>query len=166
MKKNLFFTFCFSFIPGAGQMYQDYMKRGISLMILFGIFVGIYAMVGIPIFLIPVPIMYAYSFFDTYNLRNKIGTDKEIQDKAIWEELGLEEFKNNKLNKSTNTFLGVILIFVGAYLVFNSILKDIGIRYDIYYLKIFSSYVLRYLPSVIIATLSIWVGIKLVINKK
>ena len=31
MKKNGFFTFCFAFVPGAGQMYQGYMKRGLSL---------------------------------------------------------------------------------------------------------------------------------------
>ena len=31
MKKNGFLTFCFAFIPGAGQMYQGYMKRGLSM---------------------------------------------------------------------------------------------------------------------------------------
>ena len=31
MLKNGFLTFCCAFIPGAGQMYQGYMKRGLSL---------------------------------------------------------------------------------------------------------------------------------------
>ena len=31
-KKSSFLTFCFSFLPGAGQMYMGFMKRGISLM--------------------------------------------------------------------------------------------------------------------------------------
>ena len=30
MQKNGFLTLCFSFIPGAGQMYQGYMKRGVT----------------------------------------------------------------------------------------------------------------------------------------
>lgn len=166
MKKNLFLTFCFSFIPGAGQMYQDYMKRGLSIMILFAIFIALYAMTGISLFMIPVPIIYAYSFFDTYNLRNKIGTDNELTDNVIWEEFGIEDYKNKNFTKKTNSFLGVILIFIGIYLVFNSILRDIGNRYDIEYLTLFSSYVIRYLPSVIISTLSIWFGIKLISNKK
>ena len=34
MKKNGFLTFCFAFIPGAGEMYQGYMKRGLSLVML------------------------------------------------------------------------------------------------------------------------------------
>ena len=31
MRKNGFFTFCCACIPGCGQMYQGYMKRGVSL---------------------------------------------------------------------------------------------------------------------------------------
>ena len=31
-KRSGFLSFCFAFIPGAGQMYQGYMKRGISIM--------------------------------------------------------------------------------------------------------------------------------------
>ena len=50
MKKNLFLTFCFSFIPGAGQMYQAYMKRGLSIMIIFASFIALIAIVNTPIF--------------------------------------------------------------------------------------------------------------------
>lgn len=35
MYKNGFLTLCFSFIPGAGQMYQGYMKRGLTQEICF-----------------------------------------------------------------------------------------------------------------------------------
>ena len=35
MKKNGILTFLFAFVPGAGQMYQGYMKRGLSLITLF-----------------------------------------------------------------------------------------------------------------------------------
>ena len=34
MKKNGILTLLFAFIPGAGQMYQGYMKRGLSLMLM------------------------------------------------------------------------------------------------------------------------------------
>jgi TM2 domain-containing membrane protein YozV len=34
-KKNSFLTFIFSLIPGAGQMYLGFMKRGLSLMSCF-----------------------------------------------------------------------------------------------------------------------------------
>ena len=35
MKKNGILTFLFAFVPGAGQMYQGYMKRGLSLITMF-----------------------------------------------------------------------------------------------------------------------------------
>ena len=34
-KKSGFLTFCFSLIPGAGEMYLGFMKMGVSLMGLF-----------------------------------------------------------------------------------------------------------------------------------
>lgn len=34
-KKRGFWTFCFSLIPGAGEMYLGFMKRGLSMMCLF-----------------------------------------------------------------------------------------------------------------------------------
>ena len=34
-RKSGFLTFCLAFCPGAGQMYQGYMKRGTSLVVLF-----------------------------------------------------------------------------------------------------------------------------------
>lgn len=166
MKKNGFLTFCFSFIPGAGQMYQDYMKRGFSIMAIFAIFFAIYAITGISIFLIPLPIIYAYSFFDTYNLRNKIGTDSQLKDSFLWNELSNYEEAQNNLMEKKNSFIGALLILIGIYLVFNSVIRDIGSRYDIKFLVILSQYVIRYLPSVIIATLSIWFGVKLMGNKK
>mgnify|MGYP000772273679 FL=1 len=39
MKKNAFLTFIFACIPGAGQMYYGYMKRGTSLLVYFCLFI-------------------------------------------------------------------------------------------------------------------------------
>ena len=36
-KKNRFLLFCFSFLPGAGEMYLGFMKTGISLLSIFAI---------------------------------------------------------------------------------------------------------------------------------
>mgnify|MGYP005819875781 CR=1 FL=1 len=52
MKKNLFFTFCFSFIPGAAQMYQTYMKRGLCIKVLFALANALESMIPIPLFMI------------------------------------------------------------------------------------------------------------------
>ena len=40
MMKNGILTFLFAFCPGAGQMYQGYMKRGLSLITMFCVAFG------------------------------------------------------------------------------------------------------------------------------
>ena len=48
MLKNGLLTLLFAFIPGAGQMYQGYMKRGLSLMLMCCV-IGVLAMLFAPI---------------------------------------------------------------------------------------------------------------------
>lgn len=73
MNKNGFFTFCFACIPGAGQMYQGYMKRGLSILTILLVAVGIGSIFYLDAFLVmAVLIIWMYSFFDTFNIRNQI----------------------------------------------------------------------------------------------
>ena len=46
MKKNAFLTFIFACIPGAGQMYYGYMKRGTSLLVYFCLFIMLGAIIS------------------------------------------------------------------------------------------------------------------------
>ena len=62
MKKNGILTLLFALIPGAGEMYQGYMKRGLSLITMFCLSVALGAWMGIQIFYIGAPILYMYSF--------------------------------------------------------------------------------------------------------
>ena len=75
-KKNSFFTFIFSFLPGAGEMYMGFMKRGLSLMILFWGVIGLATTTRIDTLLFLIPIIMLYSFFDVHNLNTL--TDEEL----------------------------------------------------------------------------------------
>ena len=66
MKKNGILTFLFAFVPGAGQMYQGYMKRGLSLITL--LFLCIMAGMLLEPLVLTALIVWMYSFFDTFNL--------------------------------------------------------------------------------------------------
>lgn len=166
MKKNGFLTFCFSFIPGAGQMYQGYMKRGLSIMLLFGIFTGITGVAGTPILAIPIPIIFAYSFFDTFNIRNRTGEQNQIKDDYVWNDFSDKDIFKGIKEKKINNFLGVVLIVIGIYILLDSVLSNIAHRLDLYYLSNFMNIVMRYLPSALIAVLSIYFGVKLVSRKR
>ncbi|MCI8617284.1 MAG: hypothetical protein HFJ60_03425 [Clostridia bacterium] len=160
MKKNLFFTFCFSFIPGAGQMYQNYMKRGLSLMCIAGIAFILATMLETVIFLIPFLIIMAYSFFDTYNIRNAIGTENEIKDNYILEVNGVDfdKIKGNRL-------LGVGILLVGIYLLINNVLYNM-VRYsEIDFLVDFIRTIRMYFPSLIVSAITIGIGIKMISKK-
>lgn len=71
MYKNGFLTLCFSFIPGAGQMYQGYMKRGLAHVIFFVIPLMIGG-VFFPVVMVLSAVVYMYSFFDSLNLRAQL----------------------------------------------------------------------------------------------
>lgn len=133
-------------------------------MIMFAISIAIFSMLNMPIFAIPIPIILAFSFFDTYNIRNKIGTDNQIKDEYVLscdylEKIGLKFDKKNNL-------VAAILIFIGLYVLFNNVFLSIASKYDIVILKIVLKTVSTYLPSVIIAILSIYVGIKFIGKKE
>ena len=154
MKKNLFLTFCFSFIPGAGQMYQNYMKRGLSLMCLAGVLLILAIMTETIIFVIPFLVVMAYSFFDTYNIRNAIGTQEQTKDDYVLKGLNFDKLKNNKL-------LGIGIILIGGYILLNNILygiaKDTGIQILIDAIRL----VRAYLPSIIVSAITIGAGVKM-----
>ena len=160
MKKNLFFTFCFSFIPGAGQMYQNYMKRGLSIMCLAGLLLIFATLLETVIFVVPFLVVMAYSFFDTYNIRVLIGTEQEIEDEYILKEIEVDfdKIKGNKL-------LGVGILLVGIYLLINNVLYNM-VRYsEIDFLVNFIRTIRMYFPSLIVSAITIGIGIKMISKK-
>ena len=164
MKKNLLFTFCFSFIPGAGQMYQGYMKRGVSIMSIAALFFMIAVMLGTPIFIFPFLVIYAYSFFDTFNIRNRIIQNEPHKDDYVWNSLELDGIINKLNNKKKQKIIGYILIIFGAYLIFQNILLELIYDLKLYFLYSIFNTLLHYLAPIIIAALCIYIGVKL-INK-
>ncbi len=164
-KKNAFFTFCFSLVPGAGQMYQNYMKRGVSIMLLFVAFIALAAMLSTPIFALPIIVIYAYSFFDTFNIRNKEKEEDEPHDEYIWNRLLSDSTFNTKIFKK-NKALGVVFVLVGIYLLLNNVLLNLAYHYDLYFLEDIIVMISRYLPAIIISILSIFIGMKMLSNKE
>lgn len=159
MKKNLFFTFCFSCIPGAGQMYQNYMKRGLSLMCIAGILLILAIMLETVIFVVPLLVVMSYSFFDTYNIRNLIDTDEKIKDDYILQGIDFDKVKGNKL-------LGFGIILVGAYLLLNNVLYGIAIETDIDFLIDSIRTIRTYFPSIIVSAITIGIGTKMISSNR
>ncbi|MEG1142947.1 MAG: hypothetical protein RSE41_11005 [Clostridia bacterium] len=152
MKKNLFFTFLFSFIPGAGQMYQGYMKRGLSIAIIAFMFIICNIFLNTPIFIIPFLVTMMYSFFDTYNLRN----NSSVQDDYLL----FNNLVKNRTNIFKNKYVAYALIILGLYILFNNIVFDLLQNSNIELLTEIIYKIKRILPSAVVSIIAIIFGFK------
>ena len=67
-KKNKFFTFIFSLLPGAAEMYMGFMKNGLSMMIIFFItFLPMAAFNSMEFMMLLSAVVWFYGFFHARN---------------------------------------------------------------------------------------------------
>lgn len=161
MKKNLFLTFIFSFIPGASQMYMSYMKRGFSIMTIFIALSMLSGIGGSPLFFLPMMLIMAWSFFDTWNLRNMDDEKrKEFKDELVWNTEDWKNFMPKTDDKKKKYGFGIALIVIGIYvmllMIFGWISDYFGDLYFIYH-------ILRDdFLAMAVAALVVFFGIKLI----
>ncbi len=164
MLKNGFLTFCCAFIPGAGQMYQGYMKRGLSL-ILTACLIGMVSSLLNPVLLLLV-VVWMYSFFDTFNLRAQIIADTAPEDDYLIH----FDPRDKRLARAlldSHKLVGWLLIAFGALIAYqNLIMNTLG---DLVYRWGHSSPVFRALylvmdslPDVVVCVVLIVCGVWLV----
>lgn len=70
MQKKGFLLFLCSLIPGAGELYMGFKKRGISMMAIFWGIVALTSVSGLEVLALTLPIVWAYSFFQVHNLKS------------------------------------------------------------------------------------------------
>lgn len=112
MKKNGLLTFIFAFVPGWGQMYQGFMRRGLSLMFWFFAVIGVSSLLhtGLPCLLLP--IIWAYSFFDTFNLHHLSDEQKMALGDFFLPQGGwMEEITGGQ---GSGRILGIVILGLGA----------------------------------------------------
>ena len=121
MKKNGFLTLLFAFIPGAGQMYQGYMKRGLSL-ILMACTICVAAMLFSPLaFLLLVVFM--YSFFDTFNLRAQVSLGTAPEDDYLVH-FDPQDKRLARMLLDSHKLVGWVLIAVGVLIAYENIIMS------------------------------------------
>ena len=165
-RKNRFFTFIFSFLPGAAEMYMGFMKNGLSLMALFFISflplmtfdsLGFLAVLGIVVW-----------FFGFFHARNYAGmTDAEfeaMEDQYIWDEYS-ETRRINFSNTTAKRVIAAVLILIGCgqlWHYFSSMIYSL--IPDGYWDYIYP--VVSEIPQVVMAVLFVMAGIYLIVGKK
>lgn len=122
MLKNGLLTLLFAFIPGAGQMYQGYMKRGLSLMLMCCV-IGVLAMLFSPIALFLL-LVFMYSFFDTLNLRAQIALGNAPADDYLVH-LDPKDKRLARLLLDSHKLVGWLLIAFGALIAYQNLIMNI-----------------------------------------
>lgn len=125
MKRRLngFFFFVSSCVPGCGQMYQGYMKRGLSLMLIFwgllavAFFLNIEALI---VFLIPT---WLYTFFDSYNLRARQESGAVEDDGFLFGLPEMDSARFDALCRRRHSVIGWVLVALGLWMLYERVAR-------------------------------------------
>lgn len=163
-KKNNFFTFIFSFLPGAAEMYMGFMKNGFSILAIFFVMCAM-CFAGAD-FLVPIlALIWCYGFFHARNVAKLDDASfAEFKDIYVWEEFDSAKNINVPADK-IRTGAAIVLIFVGLGIIWSYvseiIFKLIPNEYWDYLYPIIYN-----IPSVVIAIALIAFGVMLISGKK
>lgn len=172
-KKNKILFFLFSLIPGAAHMYIGLVKRGLVIMLALVAGAGLAMMADTPAFLLVLPVLWFYSFFDAWN-KYHLPEEKltKVQDDFLFFLNAMPENVRSdprfKKVASANVLKvgGIVAIIAGAYLIWDQIIVRVLIRLLSDTGAEILSQISYKLPQVAAAVILIVVGIKLISHKK
>lgn len=149
----LFLTSC---MCGCGQMYQGYMKRGLSLLLSFFVIIAAagFLMLGPLAFFTPV--VWLYAFFDSYNLRRQIVQGTAPEDAYLF---GLSDMDNQQMTallKKRHSVVGWVLVIVGLYLLYDMVMNRLGWFFGDWLYSLLRYDLPRMAVTVLVILLGLW----------
>lgn len=163
-KKNRFLTFCFSLLPGAGEMYMGFMRTGTSLMILFLLAFLIPTVLRLDVFMVIAMVVWFYGFFHANRLASLDDAEfDQVQDKYLF---GMETIADGKdfVNRYQK-WVAIVLIAAGVLLLWNTV-TDMAYRFlpeEVYFLMRTAG---NYIPRILVAVVIIVIGVKMIAGRK
>ena len=166
-KRSKFWTIVFAFLPGAGHMYNGFMKLGVSFMGLFFAVIAFASFINMGGIMFLTPVVWFYAFFDCIN--RVFQDDDEFytqEDHYLFTREQLEYW--NIHLKERNLLVGIALVVIGIYMLWNNVVLRLISNYNILPPHVYNAvqYIGHLLPQLIVGGLIIWAGITLVMGKK
>lgn len=165
-KKSGFFTFIFSFLPGAAEMYTGFSKMGFSIMFIF--FLSAIVSEIVPVLSYLTILIWFCGFFHARNIASMDQDSlEEMEDSFIWDDMErVSSIRPIKFaERSAKNITAAILIFFGIYILWDNFS-------DMIYMLIPDSLwnrlypVISSIPEIVIAIVIIIIGVKLIRGKK
>ena len=165
VKKNNFFTFIFSFLPGAAEMYLGFMKNGFSIMAIFFVTCALGIFTEFDFIMAIVALEWFYGFF---HARNVAKLDDEgfagFPDVYVWEEFDSGRALHIPVEKVRTAF-AVILMLIGLGMIWDYVAKIVFKLIPNEYWD-FLYPIISDIPSVLIAIVLVAAGFILIAGKK
>ena len=162
-KKNRFWTFCFSFIPGAAEMYMGFTKMGVSLLTAFLTICAIMTIIEMIPFIFLALGVWIFSFFHARNLATLTEDEmKQINDCYLFVE---HQTLLINLSQKYKQWLAAILILCGGTMIWNYLVhlaEGLSPRW-FSYINLLAIYGI---PKVVMALFIIFIGVKLFNGEK
>lgn len=167
-KRNRFWTIVFALLPGAGHMYNGFMKLGVSLMGLFFAVWAFAAFVNIGAIGILTPIIWFYAFFDCINRTFLEEEDFYSQEDHYLFNLEILGSPTSEFITNHRVGIGIGFIIIGLFAIWDNLCMKFIINLFVHsaYMQEMI-YTINYLiPQLVVAILIVWVGITLIKGKK
>lgn len=159
MKKNGVLTFIFALLPGCGQMYQGYMRRGVSLLFWFCGIIAASVLTRLEFILVVLPVIWAYSFFDAFNIRSLSPEQRAaFGDNYLPGSFSFgKRWENGSKSRRGIKIAGWALLAVGVIILYNNLWD--ALYWELYnYFPVLASWLNR-LPAFAIGVVVIVLGV-------
>ena len=154
-------TVLFALFPGAGHMFNGFMKLGLSFMALFWFIILFSGWARMDVLALLLPLVWFWSFMDCIN-RRFIDEAEFYAQEDQWLFSGYYNLSFGKISGRVGLLIGVFLILVGLYALFCNFIMPMLPEHIEDYL-----WHLTYdLPEAILAIIVIVVGVFLITGRK
>ena len=165
-RRSGFFTFIFSLMPGAAEMYMGFMKNGMSIMGLFFLsFIVPSVLRTSDVFILFAGLIWFFAFLHARNLASCDNeTLQTIEDRFVWEEY-LNGHSFHIPDRILRTWGAGILILYGVLMLWDSFTNLILCILPEWMLRVVEP-VVNQVPQAAVALLIITIGLRLIRGKK
>lgn len=164
-RKSSFLAFISSLIPGAGEMYIGFMRRGLSIMLIFWGLILMAVWMNMDSLLFGIPVIWFYSFFETHNLRSMPEADLALMEDEYFLFLNIKTDKSKFLYSKYRNLFALVLIVIGFSILWSNMYDIIENLFPDYIMDILYS-IGYYFPRLLIGCAIVVLGLKLIIVKK
>ena len=168
-KKNAFFTFCFSLIPGAGEMYLGFYRMGGSIMFFTMVTLALSESLFPPMGYL-LPIFWFYSLFHTHNLNHLPDEEFYAVEDAYLFHLQPDALLRGDWLQQYRRPTAALLVIFGAAIAWNAVwnvIRTFLFQFAVSDAVIEMVYVIgRAVPQLAAAACIVWMGLLLIRRKK